>query len=183
MINQNQGRWPLPEIISHYRGKRKTISFSEDDIDSILDLQYGTKRTYSALALLYSSLNFSFKYHQDHIYPKSFFNKRSLNAQGINDDDLRHQFMDRYNKLANLQLLQATTNIEKKNRHFEDWLNEVYPNESDRRTFLTQNHINIDASLKFEDFVKFYDNRRDTIRKKLMNILNVKAGEELAAES
>jgi len=183
LINQNPDRWPLPEIISHYRGKRKTISFSEDDIESILDLQYGTKRTYSALALLYSSLNFSFKYHQDHIHPKSFFNKRNLIAEGITNDDLRYQFMDRYNKLANLQLLQATTNIEKKDRHFEDWLNEVYPNEADKRTFLSQNHIKGDSSLKFEDFVEFYDKRRETIKNKLMGILNVKAGEELAIDS
>ena len=36
----------------------KTISFSEDDIESILDIQYGTKRAHSALALLYASSQF-----------------------------------------------------------------------------------------------------------------------------
>ncbi|HLP95654.1 MAG TPA: DUF262 domain-containing protein [Saprospiraceae bacterium] len=182
LINQHPGRFPLPEIIEHYRGKRKTISFSEDDIESVLDLQYGTKRTYSALSLLYSSLNFSFKYHQDHIHPKSFFNKRNLAEFGIEDDTTKQQFMERFNKLANLQLLQATTNIEKKDKHFEKWLTEQFENENDRASFLIQNHINAETSLKFNDFVAFYDKRRATLKEKLMQILNVKAGETLTVE-
>ena len=31
LINQYPNRFPLPEIIEYYRGKRKSISFSEDD--------------------------------------------------------------------------------------------------------------------------------------------------------
>jgi hypothetical protein len=180
LINQYPNRFPLPEIIDHYRGKLKTISFSEDDVDNILEIQYGTKRAYSALTLLYSSLNFSFKYHQDHIHPKSFFNKRKLNALGIKDDVVKEEFMSRFNKLANLQLLQATKNIEKKDKPFSDWLNEQFTNDIDKGNYLLQNHISAETSLKFEDFVEFYDERRKTLKAKLMQILNVKAGEELA---
>ncbi|MEZ4824957.1 MAG: DUF262 domain-containing protein [Bacteroidia bacterium] len=183
LINQHFGRFPLSEIVEHYRGKRKTISFSEDDIESILDIQYGTKRAHSALSLLYSSLNFSFKYHQDHIHPKSFFNKRKLTELGISDDRMKQQFIERSNKMANLQLLEATTNIEKKDKQFADWLNEQFNNETDKGNFLMQHHIGADASLQFEDFVQFYDKRRATLKTKLMQILNVKAGEELILES
>ena len=177
LINKYTGGFPLDKIIEHYRGKRKTISFSEDDIDSLLDLQYGTKRTYSALTLLYSSLNHSFKYHQDHIHPKSFFNKRKLTSLGIINDETKQDFIDRFNKLANLQLLQATTNIEKKDKPFNEWLNEHYPNEVDKGMYLTQNYISNDVSLEFEDFVEFYEKRRMTLKKKLMQILNVKVVE------
>ncbi len=149
-------------------------------MDNILEIQYGTKRAYSALTLLYSSLNFSFKYHQDHIHPKSFFNKRKLNALGIKDDVVKEEFMSRFNKLANLQLLQATKNIEKKDKPFSDWLNEQFTNDIDKGNYLLQNHISAETSLKFEDFVEFYDERRKTLKAKLMQILNVKAGEELA---
>jgi uncharacterized protein with ParB-like and HNH nuclease domain len=183
LINQHLGRFPLPEIVEYYRGRRKTISFSEDDIDNILDIQYGTKRAHSALSLLYSSLNFSFKYHQDHIHPKSFFNKRKLGELGIQDDGLKQQFIERYNKLSNLQLLQATTNIEKKDKPFEDWLNSTYMNQSDKDAFLVQNHISSDTSIKFEEFVPFYESRRKTLKARLMQILNVKAGEELSVET
>jgi uncharacterized protein with ParB-like and HNH nuclease domain len=182
LINENLGRFPLPEIIAHYRGKRKSISFSEDDVDSILDMQYGQKRTFSALTLLYSSLNYSFKYHQDHIHPKAFFNKRKLGALGINDDKVKDGYIARYNSLPNLQLLQATENSEKNDKHFETWLNEKYQNESDKMNYLTLNHIANDTSLDFLDFIKFYDTRRATLKTKLMNLLNVKPGEVINIE-
>lgn len=183
LINDNSGRFPLNEIIEYYRGKRKSISFSEDDVDSILDIQYGQKRAYSALTLLYLSLNFSFKYHQDHIHPKSFFNKRALNSLGIIDDKTKEDFISRFNSLPNLQLLEATSNIEKKDKQFEVWLNEKYQNESDRVFYLSLNHITTDTSLKFVDFVEFYDTRRTILKGKLMQLLNVKAGEVFNLES
>jgi hypothetical protein len=183
LVNDNPGRFPLPEIIEYYRGRRKTISFSEDDVESLLDIRYGQKRCNSALTLLYSSLNYSFKYHQDHIHPKSFFIKRTLNSLGIEDDKVKEEFMNRFNSLPNLQLLQATENTEKNDKHFETWLNEKYPNKEDRMNYLSLNHIHSDTSLKFADFLVFYDKRRATLKAKLMQLLNVKPGEVLTIES
>ena len=182
IITDNPGRFPLPEIISHYRGKRKSISFSEDDIESILDIEYGQKRAYSALTLLYSSLNYSFRYHQDHIHPKSFFNKRKLGTLGITDEKIKDAYLSRFNSLANLQLLEATENIEKKDKFFETWLNEKYNNNADKMNYLSLNHIANDISLDFADFIAFYDARRATLKSKLMQMLNVKAGEVITIE-
>lgn len=183
LVNNNPARFPLPEIIEHYRGKRKSISFSEDDVDSILDIQYGQKRAYSALTLLYSSLNYSFKYHQDHIHPKSFFNNRKLINLGITDDKVKQQFIDRHNSLANLQLLQATENIEKKDKYFEIWLDEKYKSPLDKMNYLSLNHISGETSLSFNDFLEFYSKRRATLKEKLMKMLNVKPGEVPTIES
>lgn len=183
LINANPGRFPLPEIIEHYRGKRKSISFSEDDVDSILDIQYGQKRAYSALTLLYSSLNYSFKYHQDHIHPKSFFNNRKLNSLGITDDKVKQQFIERHNSLPNLQLLQATENIEKKDKHFENWLNDKYLSHTDKMNYLALNYISGDTSLNFDDFLVFYKIRRATLKERLIMMLNVKPGDVLTIES
>ena len=182
LITDNLGRFPLPEIISHYRGKRKSISFSEDDIESILDIEYGQKRAYSALTLLYSSLNYSFRYHQDHIHPKSFFNKRKLGTLGITDEKIKDEYLSRFNSLANLQLLEATENIEKKDKFFETWLNEKYNNNADKMNYLSLNHIANDISIDFADFITFYDARRATLKSKLMQMLNVKAGEIITIE-
>ena len=182
LITDNLGRFPLPEIISHYRGKRKSISFSEDDIEIILDIEYGQKRAYSALTLLYSSLNYSFRYHQDHIHPKSFFNKRKLGTLGITDEKIKDAYLSRFNSLANLQLLEATENIEKKDKFFETWLNEKYNNNADKMNYLSLNHIANDISLDFADFIAFYDARRATLKSKLMQMLNVKAGEVITIE-
>ena len=91
LINNHLGKFPLTEIIEHYKGGRKSISFTEDDIDNVLNLQYGKGKTYCA-TLLYPGLNYNFKYHQDHIHPKSFFNKRNLRSQGMNEESVEAFF-------------------------------------------------------------------------------------------
>ncbi|PJE45021.1 MAG: hypothetical protein CUR32_01345 [Flavobacterium sp.] len=177
LTNEHLGRFPLEEIIDYYRGKRKTISFSDDDIENILEMEYGSARTYCALTLLYPSLNYNFRYHQDHIHPKSFFNKRKLNQLGITDEALKDEFIVRYNKLANLQLLQSNSNIEKSDKPFKNWLTEMYNNPNDINTFLIQNHIKSDTSLEFEDFINFYTERRNNLKLKLQEVLNVRTTE------
>ena len=173
LVNDNLGKFPLKETIEYYKGKRKSITFSEDDIENILNLQYGMARTYCALTLLYPSLNYSFKYHQDHIFPKSFFNKRKLASLGVDNDEDQERFIDMFNKLPNLQLLQANQNTEKNNKHFSAWLDEVYTNDTDKKTFLIQNHIKSDISLSFLDFQEFYKSRTNVLKKNLAELLNV----------
>jgi len=177
LINNHIGRFPLQEIINEYKGKRKSISFSEDDIDSILDLNYGSSKAFCALSLLYPSMNNSFSFHQDHIHPKSFFSKKKLSHFGVNNEDDRSDFISRFNKLPNLQLLQSTQNIEKNNKLFDKWLSEIYPNESDKNVFLLQNYINQNESLEFSDFIVFFENRKMKLKDELMQLLKVNKGE------
>lgn len=174
IFNENIGRFPLEEIIEHYRGKRKSISFSDDDIENILELSYGSARTYCALTLLYPSLNYTFKYHQDHIHPKSFFNNRKLSMLGIEDDGEKIEFISKFNKLSNLQLLQSNLNVEKSDKSFSEWLNLMYNNPNDIQTYLIQNHIKSNCSIDFQDFINFYNERRVTLKEQLKTILNVK---------
>ncbi|MGS2726538.1 DUF262 domain-containing protein [Psychroserpens sp. BH13MA-6] len=173
LINEHKGHFPLTEIINYYKGRRKSISFTEDDIESILELNYGKAQTFSALVLLYPSLNWNFKYHQDHIHPKSYFSTRKLNRLGFTNAEQIQEFQSRFNTLPNLQLLQANENTEKNNKPFESWLDEVYPNAEDKRTFILQHHIPTDVSLELEDFVQFFEARRASIKIKLMRELKV----------
>jgi uncharacterized protein with ParB-like and HNH nuclease domain len=173
LIKANLGKFPLQETIAHYRGSRKSISFSEDDIESLLDLQYGKPKTYCALTLLYSGLNYNFKYHQDHIHPQSFFSKRYLRTLGLSEEQCE-TFIDSCNGLPNLQLLQATQNIEKSDKTFSEWLLLCYPSQSDRNSFLMQHYINTTDSIAFEDFLSFVEARRKILKSQFMNMLNVK---------
>lgn len=175
LINENLGKFPLQEVIEHYRGKRKSISFTNDDIENILNYDYGTARTYCALTLLYPSLNYSFKYHQDHIHPKSFFSKRNLQNRGIINTDF---YISKYNKLPNLQLLQTSLNLEKNSKEFKDWLASIYPSPADQSAYLLQNHIDSEASLDFVDFENFFERRKNKLKVLLKQILNV-GNEEL----
>ena len=174
LVNDNLGRFPLAEVIAEYKLKRKSISFSEEDLESILNLKYGKARTFCALTLLYPGLNHNYKYHQDHIHPKSFFTKRKLNDLGITDSSLQKKFIDRFNLLPNLQILQANMNIEKNNQPFESWLESIHHSISDKEAYLLQNHIDVNQSLAFEDFVEFFDNRKAKLKIKLATLLDVK---------
>lgn len=182
LINKHLGKFPLQEIIAYYRGRRKTISFSEDDIDNLLDLQYGKAKTYCALTLLYPGLNYSFKYHQDHIHPKSLFKKRVMRKFGFSEEQIE-QFNEHVNGLANLQLLNATTNTEKSNKPFIDWLIAEYPTKSDQQSYLRQHYIDADESLAFEDFMNFIENRRVRLKATLSKMLDVTAHHGLEEEN
>ncbi|PSU99776.1 DUF262 domain-containing protein [Photobacterium kishitanii] len=171
LINENIGKFPLQETIAHYRGGRKSISFSEDDIDNILDLQYGQAKTYCALSLLYPGLNSAYKYHQDHIHPQSLFKGKTLTKQGIEDVDL---FLSEFNKLPNLQLLEATGNIEKSDKLFEDWFNANFHTIEAKESYLRQNLIATSQSLKLTDFLAFIDVRKQYMKEHLIRMLDVK---------
>lgn len=173
LINENLGKFPLQETITHYRGSRKSISFSEDDVDNLLELQYGKSKTYCALSLLYSGLNYSYKYHQDHIHPQSFFKKKALIKAGFDAQEVE-LFLEQFNKLTNLQLLEATSNIEKSDQQFEDWLNKNFSSPEARESYLRQNLINSSQSLKFADFLAFSEQRKQNLKNQLMRMLDVK---------
>jgi uncharacterized protein with ParB-like and HNH nuclease domain len=173
LINENLGKFPLQETITYYKGSRKSISFSEDDVDNLLELQYGKSKTYCALTLLYPGLNFTYKYHQDHIHPQSFFKKKKLRKLGLMEQEV-DLFIDSYNKLPNLQLLEATSNIEKSDQQFETWLDKNVPTNEAKESYLRQNLITPSQSLNFADFLSFVEQRKQNLKNQFMRMLDVK---------
>ena len=182
LVNENLGRFPLKETIAYYRGRRKSISFTEYDIDNLLDQQYGQANTYCVLTLLYPGLNYNFKYHQDHIHPKSLFTRRNLRRLGFSDERI-DGYNAKVNGLSNLQLLLATQNTDKSDKEFSTWLNEMFTGKAERESFLMQNHIAPDQSLAFEDFLEFVDYRRRILKKQLITMLDVVSNTEIEVEA
>jgi uncharacterized protein with ParB-like and HNH nuclease domain len=172
IINDNIGHFPLKEIINHYKGHSKSISFSPDDIETVLDLQYGKPKTYCALTLLYPGLNQNFRYQQDHIHPKTFFEKRKLKKLDLVEQQVT-EFIERVNDLSNLQLLEKTENSEKSATSLHEWVETKYSTPAAKGSYLMQNHMDLDESLLFENFLEFYKSRRELLRRELMRILNV----------
>lgn len=90
IIRENgNNEFPIAQIIDKFKGSNKSIQFAEDDIDEyLLKLKYGKNETLSTLMLLYPSLDFSNKFHEDHMYPKSKFRKSYLRKMGVPEDKL-----------------------------------------------------------------------------------------------
>lgn len=157
VIKDNPGTFPLPEIIETFKGTTKTFTFDQDELNNLLNYQYGQSHTFSVLSILYPTLDFRNKFHLDHIFAKSLFTKKELLKSGIDEAEL-NIFMERVNSLGNLQLLEGIPNIEKSNKPFIEWINEAYPTEQERLDYMGKHYIpKVEFDMK--EFPEFFEQR------------------------
>lgn len=171
-INSSEDGFPLLEIMNKLKGGNKAISFDNDEIDNLLYYQYSQAYTYSALAFIYPSLDFRHKFHQDHIFPKKLFTRKRLEKRGIKAEDIDF-YLENYNYLANLQLLEGVPNQEKSGKDFDVWVNEKYPNEKDRKAYMERHYIP-DTDLKLENFRQFITEREKLLVAEYKKLLTPK---------
>ncbi|MEZ4779209.1 MAG: DUF262 domain-containing protein [Flavobacteriaceae bacterium] len=176
IISENMGQFPLDKLIQRYMGTNKSLSFDEATIENLLNTQYGSAFAYMVLSLIYP-LDHNFKFHQDHIHPKKFFNHKELLNLGIMDEEKREQYLNSYNSLGNLQLIQETQNLEKSAKPFANWLKEQNLNDSSLLNYKNLHFIPLENDLSMEQFLDFYKQRRENIRTKLVQILKVESTE------
>jgi len=160
-IEQGNGRFPFDAIVESLKGSPKSMTFDEDEIANLLFYQYGQPYTYSALALLYPSLDFRNKFHLDHIFPKRGFTRRRLAALGIPEDKIDF-YLENYNTIVNLQLLEGVHNQEKAAQDFKTWLENTYPDPGDRKAYMERHYIP-DIDLSLENFEEFVLKRRELL--------------------
>lgn len=171
IIRENgNNEFPIAQIIDKFKGTNKSIQFAEDDIDEyLLKLKYGKSETLSTLMLLYPSLDFSNKFHEDHMYPKSKFRKSYLQKMGVQEDKL-DTYIDSVNDISNLQLLAAQLNEEKLNTDFDVWFNKEQVTDSDKIQYRTIHYLP-EMDYTYPNFLDFLEKRKQMLRKKLIEIL------------
>lgn len=171
IIRENgNNEFPISQIIDKFKGTNKSIQFTDDDIDEyLLKLKYGKSETLSALMLLYPSLDFSNRFHEDHMYPKSKFRKTYLRKMGVPEDQL-DTYIDSVNDISNLQLLAAQLNEEKLNSDFDVWFNAQYSTETDKIQYRTIHYLPV-MDYTYPNFLTFLDKRKQLLRKKLAELL------------
>lgn len=171
IIRENgNNEFPIAQIIDKFKGTNKSIQFAEDDIDEyLLKLKYGKSETLSTLMLLYPSLDFSNKFHEDHMYPKSKFKKSYLRKMGVPEDKL-DTYIDSVNDISNLQLLAAQLNEEKLNTDFDVWFNKEQVTDSDKIQYRTIHYLT-EMDYTYPNFLVFLEKRKQMLRKKLVEIL------------
>lgn len=151
------------------RGGNKTLIFTDDDIENLLDRKYGQPDTRTILMFLYPSLDYSNKFDIDHIYPKSKFTKSMLEKNGVSSD--RVDFcMDHVNDLSNLQFLATIPNIEKQNKDFDDWFARICPTDSEKAQYRADNYLP-KMDYTFVNFEHFIEERRQQLKRKLTEML------------
>ena len=112
--------FPLQAMEATLRGHNKLLQFSVDELDLLLNVEYGRRETFSILAALYPSLNMQFAFHIDHVHPRSGFYVPKLRAAGVPEVKVQ-SYQGMYNQLPNLQLLEGVANVDKLAQPFEAW--------------------------------------------------------------
>lgn len=95
---------------------------NEDEIGRILRYAYQGRYTNLILSLLYPDLDWKDAvFHEDHIFPRSEFQLRTLKKRGYDKTKIQY-FMSNYNLLPNLQLLTDSENLSKNATPFDKWI-------------------------------------------------------------
>lgn len=171
LINEGNGEFPLKAIVDNYRGSNKSIGFSDEDIDALCDLPYGGKFTFSALSLLYPELSKDYSFHMDHIFPKKFFGERKLHKHGIPENEIEF-YMNNYNNIANLQLLEGNQNKQKSGTDFKEWFTSSFKSPTAKTNYKATHLLPEDEDFNFTNFKKVFQKRRKLINERFTAILN-----------
>lgn len=169
----------IKSSLSEYKDILEKIVSSDDESTNqvygilndeyLLKLRYGARETLSTLMLLYPSLDFSNKFHEDHMYPKSKFRKSYLRKQGVPEDNL-DLYIETVNDIGNLQLLAAQLNEEKLTTAFDVWFAEQYKTDAEKIQYRTINMLP-DMEYSYANFLQFVEQRKAKLKAELMKIL------------
>ncbi|WP_337043106.1 DUF262 domain-containing protein [Emticicia sp. 17c] len=139
------------------------LFLSEDDIERMVDLQYGSLALLPVLQILYPHLDYkNSSFHIDHIYPKSKFNDKNLL--------LDKNYMGKANYLYNLQLLQGEENNTKRAKDPELWMAEELSADKIEE-YKIRNYIKQDLKLEWQNIADFDKYRSEKLVIELKRLL------------
>lgn len=165
ILKNNTGEFPLDEIIKHFRGTNRTLVFTNEDINNLMYSKYGHGDTLVIMSILYPWADLRNNFHVDHMHPKSGFTKKKLQKRGISEDSIEF-YLENYNYIGNLQLLEAIPNIEKSNMDFDKWIADTIPKEA-VDDYKNKHYIPKNIDLSITNFEQFLGEREKMIIQKL----------------
>ena len=164
--------FPEQELYASFARIGRGLSFEEEELEDLLDQSYGSSLTYSVLSLLYPGVDVSYQFHEDHIFPYKQFTHKRLIDGGVSEDRV-DDFLDRRNRIANLQLLEGPANLEKAAKMPADWLRDHFTHEDRLEEWKRRNFIEHDIPESITGFFDFYESRRENMKVRLAETLGV----------
>jgi len=173
VLRDSSSEFPLDKVIGKFKGTNKSIVTTADDVENMLCYQYGQGYTFSTLTLFYPSFDFRNRFHIDHIHPRSHFTKTQLRSREIPEADYDF-YMENVDALPNLQLLEGIPNQEKSATDFNEWLDGTYPSkDKEARDDYFGRHFIPETNLSLSNFRKFFELRKEKLRRELCRILGI----------
>lgn len=144
---------------------RKNLRIDDATADSLLSIKYSDKRTLPLLAEICGYIELNEK-EVDHIFAKDNINiKSNFKKLYLGDDDIesaRQNYKYKVDMLPNLQLLDKSTNTSKGTRLYSDWVRDI------SSEIKAKHLLPLDDDYKFEDFLKFFDDRSKLLKKAIL---------------
>lgn len=168
-IQSTEGDFPAAALTETMRLKGKSLRFESAEVEDLLRMQYGDKRMFALLSLLFPFINLRNQFHIDHVFPISRFSKAKLRHSGIPLES-HDELYALANGLPNLQLLEGAANVEKQAQLPASWLRSQFATEDGRSQYRAL-HVLGDVPDDILKFEAFHDARRDRLRAMLTKIL------------
>jgi len=163
--------FPTAAIETEMRRLGKSLDFSEEEIDSLLDTRYGQSSTFTLIALLYPGADLRGVFHIDHVFPRSMVSHRELKKTSIDPtrfDDL----VGDVDTIANLQLLTGPENLHKSAKLPDVWAKESIKDEGERAYYLARHDIGAPPT-SLEDYPDYIAARRARMGQRLRGRLGL----------
>ena len=168
---EGKDRFPAEALEHEMSSRGRSLTFSDEEIERLVELKYGDALTRPLLVLLYPFIDTSHHMHIDHVYPKSRFTRVKLQRAGIDEDDLEY-LPDWANRLPNLQLLKGGPNQEKSTTFPAIWLTNTYGDKQERRSYMKDHDLRmsdggggwIEPGDDPHSFEAFYEAREEVLR-------------------
>ena len=161
--------FPADEIEAQMARRGKPLAFEDEELEELVELRYGDRRTFALLSLLFPFVDFHNHFHIDHIFPRAHFARPRLLKAGLSEDEAE-RFKEMRNGLANLQLLDGTANIEKQQTLPAEWLRRMFPDQASRSNYCGKHFLG-QVPEEIREFAAFYQNRREQLRRKIARLL------------
>lgn len=169
VIRAEHNTFPGEALEKVMSARGKSLSFGPEEVEDLLDMEYGDRRLFPLLSLLFPFIDVRQLHHIDHFFPHSKLQRRRLEAAGCDAAYAEECVLVR-DRLANLQLLEGLLNVSKNDSLPGPWMEATYPDPAARQVVLDR-HLLGTAPATHKDFLSFYSARRDQLRGKLSVLL------------
>ncbi len=161
--------FPAAQLRQVMAQRGKSLTFELAEIDDMLHMEYGDKRMFALLSLLFPFVDLRNQFHVDHVYPISRFTRAKLLKAGF-DEERAESFVRHANELPNLQLLEGAINNEKRAAMPAEWLCKHHPDPAANQHYRAKHELG-DLPPTLDAFEDFHASRRERLRNKLTDML------------
>ena len=173
--NSQNGHFPAEELRVAMAKRGKGLEFALEEVEDLADMRISDRRVFALLALLSPFIDLQHhQFHIDHVFPKSRFTPTRLRHAGVGDEQIDEQiddFVDCVNRIANLQLLDGTINLEKRAKLPAEWIERHFRNEESRQHYRNQYYLG-DVPPEITMFKEFYIKRRERLQDRIAELVN-----------